>query len=123
MKKCCLALAVAAALSLLTPELSWAPWTCVGSVGGRFCYGTSTDSPPVGFWMIGFGGAPITTEQRYYYWPCQAGVCRGLLLSSHHGTVEAGLSDENVRQGNVSLDDSKGVYCVTIGGCLNDAGP
>ena len=119
-----LALAVAILLGSLSLPLNLeAAWTCFGPVGNRFCFGFSTDSPPVPYFAFGFGGGPITTEQRYYFWMGQNAVIRGLLLSSHHGTVESGLGDQDIRQGNVALDDSKGVYCITIGGCLNDLGP
>lgn len=93
---------------------------CNGPAGNRVCEGLSVDNPPVPFRMWEFGGATESNRQRYYYWPGQAGPIRGKILVSHHATVEDGLGTEAIRQGNVNLNDTLGVFCITDAGCLND---
>jgi len=88
---------------------------------GEICQGISTDSPGIPFTRYEIPQEGNTsTYDRYYYWLGQKGPLRGMMLSSHHSTVESGLSSKQIQNGDVSLDDTKGVYCVAIVGCLND---
>lgn len=79
--------------------------TCWGGAPGQgaICLGQSTDAIPKGYVIFERG------TERYYYWVGQGCPYRGLLIFSHHDTVESGLTQRQIDSGEVSLLDSMGI--------------
>jgi hypothetical protein len=126
-RKLFLPLALLAAWLVLPTTVS-AEWTCFYPPGtGTVCFGRSVNSTPIPYKMIEVpragsndSGLGSGTYDRYYFWLGQTPPLNGVLLVSHHATVESGLGADAIRQGLVTLDDSKGVACITAQGCPND---
>jgi hypothetical protein len=102
----------AALLGMLMPTIGSAEGTCMGRTAGNgTCQGVflGRDTAGRGFIYIGDG------TERMYIWSSNRTAATGpdsyvgRALVSHETTVESGLSDINIRRGNVTLTDSMGV--------------